>query len=91
MLDLCGSRGWPITDASLLRDAGCIRTTMSKVQLYVYDLSNGMAKQMSLPLTGKQIDGIWYASFHLVGLLPDRLQAYIRGGVRKGDLLWTRD
>jgi hypothetical protein len=32
---------------------------MSKVQLYVYDLSRGMAKAMSLPLTGKQIDGIW--------------------------------
>jgi desumoylating isopeptidase 1 len=29
------------------------------VKLYVYDLSNGMAKQLSLQLTGKQIDGIW--------------------------------
>lgn len=34
------------------------------VQLYVYDLSNGLAKQLSLPLTGKQIDGIWYVSEH---------------------------
>jgi hypothetical protein len=32
---------------------------MTKVQLYVYDLSRGMAKSMSLALTGKQIDGIW--------------------------------
>jgi hypothetical protein len=32
---------------------------MAPVQLYVYDLSRGMAKQMSLMLTGKQIDGIW--------------------------------
>lgn len=32
---------------------------MAPVQLYVYDLSRGMAKSMSLALTGKQIDGIW--------------------------------
>ncbi len=32
---------------------------MSKVQLYVYDLSNGLAKQLSRQLTGRQIDGIW--------------------------------
>lgn len=31
----------------------------SPVKLYVYDLSNGLAKQLSLSLTGKQIDGIW--------------------------------
>ncbi|WVF66192.1 hypothetical protein IAT40_000932 [Kwoniella sp. CBS 6097] len=35
---------------------------MSKVQLYVYDLSHGMAKSMSMMLTGKQIDGIWHTS-----------------------------
>jgi desumoylating isopeptidase 1 len=29
------------------------------VKLYVYDLSDGLAKQLSLQLTGKQIDGIW--------------------------------
>lgn len=32
----------------------------SSVQLYVYDLSNGMARQLSRQLTGRQIDGIWY-------------------------------
>ena len=32
---------------------------MSDVKLYVYDLSRGLAKSMSLMLTGKQIDGIW--------------------------------
>lgn len=32
----------------------------SQVKLYVYDLSNGMAKQLSRQLTGRQIDGIWY-------------------------------
>ena len=28
------------------------------VKLYVYDLSQGMARSMSRQLTGKQIDGI---------------------------------
>lgn len=32
------------------------------VKLYVYDLSRGMARQMSMPLTGRQIDGIWHTS-----------------------------
>ncbi|KAJ9111876.1 hypothetical protein QFC20_002463 [Naganishia adeliensis] len=35
---------------------------MSKVLLYVYDLSNGLARQLSLPLTGKFIEGIWHTS-----------------------------
>lgn len=29
------------------------------VKIYVYDLSNGLAGQLSLQLTGKQIDGVW--------------------------------
>ncbi|KAJ4481957.1 PPPDE putative peptidase domain-containing protein [Lentinula aciculospora] len=37
------------------------------VKLYVYDLSNGMAKQMSLQLTGRQIDGIWHTSIVVFG------------------------
>ena len=28
-----------------------------KVQLYVYDLSNGLARQMSMALIGKQVGG----------------------------------
>lgn len=32
------------------------------VKLYVYDLSQGMARSMSRQLTGKQIDGIWHTS-----------------------------
>lgn len=36
---------------------------MTRVQLYVYDLSNGLARQLSLSLIGKQIDGIWFVSF----------------------------
>ncbi|PIL22395.1 hypothetical protein GSI_15083 [Ganoderma sinense ZZ0214-1] len=40
---------------------------MSKVQLYVYDLSNGLAKRMSRQLTGRQIDGIWHTSVVVFG------------------------
>ncbi|GAA5817650.1 hypothetical protein MFLAVUS_011201 [Mucor flavus] len=32
------------------------------VKLYVYDLSQGMARSMSRSLTGKQIDGIWHTA-----------------------------
>ncbi|KAI8987973.1 PPPDE putative peptidase domain-containing protein [Mycotypha africana] len=37
------------------------------VKLYVYDLSQGMARTMSLQLTGKQIDGIWHTSVVVYG------------------------
>ncbi|KAF8221391.1 DUF862-domain-containing protein [Tricholoma matsutake] len=37
------------------------------VQLYVYDLSNGMARQMSRQLTGRQTDGIWHTSVVVYG------------------------
>ncbi|KAI9277969.1 PPPDE putative peptidase domain-containing protein [Umbelopsis sp. AD052] len=40
---------------------------MTSVKLYVYDLSQGMAKQMSLSLTGRQIDGIWHTSVVVFG------------------------
>jgi hypothetical protein len=40
---------------------------MSSVQLYVYDLSRGMAKAMSMQLTGKQMDGIWHTSVVVYG------------------------
>ncbi len=33
---------------------------MAPVQLYVYDLSNGLARSLSFQLTGKQIDGVWW-------------------------------
>ncbi|KAG1776191.1 PPPDE putative peptidase domain-containing protein [Suillus placidus] len=32
------------------------------VKVYVYDLSKGLAGQLSLQLTGKQIDGVWHTS-----------------------------
>lgn len=37
------------------------------VELYVYDLSNGMARSMSLQLTGKYIEGIWHTSVVVFG------------------------
>ncbi|KAF8600295.1 DUF862-domain-containing protein [Ceratobasidium sp. AG-I] len=40
---------------------------MSQVQLYVYDLSGGLAKALSLQMTGKQIDGIWHTSVVVFG------------------------
>ncbi|THV03884.1 DUF862-domain-containing protein [Dendrothele bispora CBS 962.96] len=40
---------------------------MAPVQLYVYDLSNGLAKQLSMAWTGRQIDGIWHTSIVVFG------------------------
>jgi desumoylating isopeptidase 1 len=33
----------------------------SPVKLYVYDLSRGMARAMSMQFLGRQIEGIWYS------------------------------
>ena len=45
----------------------------SPVQLYVYDLSNGLARQLSSQLVGRQIDGIWFVCrgipFHIINLV----------------------
>ncbi|CAG8436346.1 1471_t:CDS:2 [Funneliformis caledonium] len=35
---------------------------MTSIKLYVYDLSLGMARNLSMGLTGNQIDGIWHTS-----------------------------
>ncbi|KDQ06791.1 hypothetical protein BOTBODRAFT_39329 [Botryobasidium botryosum FD-172 SS1] len=40
---------------------------MAPVQLYVYDLSNGLARQLSLRMTGTQFDGIWHTSVVVFG------------------------
>ncbi|KAJ7758548.1 PPPDE putative peptidase domain-containing protein [Mycena maculata] len=37
------------------------------VKLYIYDLSNGLAKSLSAQLTGRQIDGIWHTSIVVFG------------------------
>ncbi|CAN9508898.1 unnamed protein product [Ophioblennius macclurei] len=38
------------------------RTGSFPVELYVYDLSGGTARNLSLSLIGKQIDGIWHTA-----------------------------
>eukprot|EP00891_Asterochloris_glomerata_P008685 jgi/Astpho2/8685/fgenesh1_pm.00128_%23_2_t len=38
-----------------------------KVQLYVYDLSRGLARQLSMGLLGKQIDAIYHTSIVVGG------------------------
>lgn len=41
---------------------------MTKVVLFIYDLSQGMARQLSLQLTGKQIDAIYHTSVVVFGV-----------------------
>ncbi|PVU97017.1 hypothetical protein BB561_000810 [Smittium simulii] len=41
--------------------------TPAPVKVYLYDLSNGLAKQLSMLFTGKQIDGIWHSSTVVYG------------------------
>ncbi|KAJ3324986.1 hypothetical protein HDV06_005575 [Boothiomyces sp. JEL0866] len=40
---------------------------MSQVTLLVYDLSQGMARAMSMGMIGKQIDGIWHTAVVVYG------------------------
>ena len=48
------------------------------VSLAVYDLSNGLAGQLSLPLLGKQIDGIWHT-----GIRIDGIEYFYGGGIQR--------
>jgi hypothetical protein len=41
--------------------------TATLVKLYVYDLSNGLAKRLSQQYIGQQIDGIWHTSVVVFG------------------------
>eukprot|EP00877_Chromochloris_zofingiensis_P014058 jgi/Chrzof1/8906/Cz03g28200.t1 len=40
----------------------------SKVQLYVYDLTQGLARQMSPMFLGRQIEGVWHTGVVLGGI-----------------------
>jgi desumoylating isopeptidase 1 len=40
---------------------------MSSVTLYVYDITSGMAKGMSMMLIGQQIDAIYHTSLVVFG------------------------
>lgn len=46
------------------------------MQLYVYDLSGGLARSLSVPLLGQQIDGVWHTSVVVSGL-----EHYFGGGI----------
>merc|ERR1739838_1047972 len=50
---------------------------VATVKLYIYDLSQGMAKMMSAPLLGKQIDGVWHTAI----VVYDREYFFGSGGV----------
>ncbi|XP_062387802.1 desumoylating isopeptidase 1a [Sardina pilchardus] len=41
--------------------------TTYSVQLYIYDLSRGMARQLSPIMLGKQLDGIWHTAIVVFG------------------------
>ncbi|EEQ99109.1 conserved hypothetical protein, partial [Perkinsus marinus ATCC 50983] len=47
-----------------------------KVQAHLYDLSQGMARQMSPMILGKQIEGIWHTGVVVFGL-----EYYYGGGI----------
>ena len=49
---------------------------MSEVILQIYDITQGMARMMSMALIGKQIDGIWHTSVVLYGR-----EYYFGGGI----------
>ncbi|KAG5363422.1 Desumoylating isopeptidase 1 [Yarrowia sp. B02] len=49
-----------------------------KVKLYVYDLSRGMAKQMSLAFLGTQVDGIWHTSI----VIDNKIEWYYGAGIQ---------
>jgi hypothetical protein len=41
---------------------------MAPVVLHLYDLSNGIARQMSQVIIGKQLDGIWHSGIAVFGI-----------------------
>lgn len=66
---------------------------MTTVTLYLYDLSGGLAKNMSRAIIGQQIDGIWHTgivvynkvkSLYLLNRLHVPQEFYFGGGICKG-------
>ncbi|MGH0126070.1 UNVERIFIED_CONTAM: hypothetical protein FKN15_025345 [Acipenser sinensis] len=43
------------------------QSTVYPVKLYVYDMSKGMARQLSPIMLGKQLDGIWHTAIVVHG------------------------
>ncbi|KAG8214729.1 putative thioredoxin family protein [Butyriboletus roseoflavus] len=58
---------WAGPSCATTTSSATISCMSSPVKLYVYDLSNGMARQLSLQLTGRQLDGIWHTSVVVFG------------------------
>ena len=54
---------WPTHPSSAMVSEG----TPTRVQLHLYDLSQGMARVMSAQLLGKQLDGIWHTGIVAYG------------------------
>jgi hypothetical protein len=40
---------------------------MSSVYVYIYDITKGLARQLSLPLIGKHLDGVWHTGIVAFG------------------------
>jgi hypothetical protein len=49
---------------------------MQEVQLHIYDVSQGMAKQFSGMILGKTIDGVWHTGIVVYGK-----EYYFGGGI----------
>ncbi|KAK9387926.1 PPPDE putative peptidase domain-containing protein [Lipomyces mesembrius] len=64
------------------------------VKLYIYDLSKGLARQMSMQFIGKQIDGVWHTSVVYNGVeyyYGAGVQSSIPGGTHHGQPLEVVD
>lgn len=54
-------------------------SSATKVQLHLYDLSQGMARVMSAQLLGKHIEGVWHT-----GIVAFGEEWYFGGGIQRG-------
>jgi HAD superfamily 5'-nucleotidase-like hydrolase len=52
---------------SVVRSLGAELVSERPVTLHIYDLSNGLAKQVSMALLGKQIEGVWHTGIVIHG------------------------
>ena len=54
-----------------IKDPSMLQSTMgSPVQVYIYDLSQGMASQLGPQLIGRPIEGIWHTAVVVHGQVP---------------------
>lgn len=60
----CHEAQFSVQVSSLLHDP----VSVDPSQLYVYDLSNGLAKSLSRQLTGRQFDAIYHTSIVVYGV-----------------------